>query len=384
MNEELKKMLDEIKGTIDSRLDSMENKLRGVEMASGRLSAVPGLKDYTTEKFSLVKAIHAISTNDWSDAGFEKTVFYETQKTMSAGSDTAGGYIVPNEYISDIIEYLTHEVVAVKMGATVMENLTASPVEIPKQTGASTAYWVGENSSITDSELTFGQIAMTPKSCAAMVKLSNRLLRMSNPSVEALVRQDIATQLALAIDLAVIRGTGVENQPLGLTNTDGINTVVLGTSGGLPTFDTLMNMAYEVEIDHALTGKLAFMFHPAIRKLLAQLKVAEYSGDTAGGYVIAPPVSNEQLGNFIGYPFAINTQIPTTLTKGSATNCSEIYFGNWAQLLIGHWGGLQIMASEHTSTAFQTNQTWLRIIQDVDVAVRQPVAFCVCSDAKIA
>jgi HK97 family phage major capsid protein len=391
MNDELKNTLGEIKGALDTKLDeikdsqkSLNDRLSAVEMASSRVQPISGLKDYTAEKFSFARAIRAIATKDWSEAGFEKAVFNEVSKTVqNAGSDPYGGYIVPNEYVADIIELLRHQIVVATLGATMLENLTTSPIEWPKQLTATTAYWVGENEAITDSDITFGQISMTPKSCAAMVKLSNRILRMSNPSIEALIRSDIATQLALAIDLACIRGTGVQNQPLGLVNQEGINTLALGENGAVPDFDDLMEMAYEVEIDHALTGNLSYMFHPAIRKVLQQIRVPDYSA-TQGPYMVSPPVSEAALGTMIGYPFKVNTQIPTDLAKGTASNCSEIYFGNWSQMLIAHWGGIQIMASEHTSTAFATNQTWIRIIQDIDVGVRQPTAFCVCSDAKIA
>ena len=262
-----------------------------------------------------------------------------------------------------------------------MDNLTTSPIEIPKQTGGATAYWIGENDTITDSDLTFGMIKLTPRAVAAMMKFSNRVLRMSNPSIEAIARRDMAQVLALAIDLAAYIGDGQANEPLGIVNTAGINTLALGTNGDTPNFDTLMNIAYEVEVDHALYGSLGFVFHPAIRKILSQLKVAQYSGDTSGEYVIMP-MDAAQLQSYIGYKYTTTTQIPINLTKGGSTDCTHIIFGNWQEMIIAGWAGLEIMASQETSTAFEKNQTWVRIIQEVDFAVRQPTAFCVCSDAR--
>jgi len=80
----------------------------------------------------------------------------------------------------------------------------------------------------------------------------------------------------------------------------------------------------------------------------------------------------------------MTTQIPLNLTKGSATNCSELYFGNWAEVLIGQWLGFEILASNEAGTAFASDQTWVRIISQVDIALRHAQSMCLCSDAKIA
>ena len=99
---------------------------------------------------------------------------------------------------------------------------------------------------------------------------------------------------------------------------------------------------------------------------------------------IIQPTSEAELSAWIGYPFKTTTQIPTNLTKSSATNCTEIYFGNWQELMIGQWGGVEISVSKETSDAFTKNQTWVKIEQEVDTAVRHPESFCLCNDAKIA
>jgi HK97 family phage major capsid protein len=388
---EILEKLEEQKGLVIGRFDAIDKKqseldTRLVEvekMATERRSkfSLSGVTEQK-EEFSFLRAVNGISTGDWSNAGFEKEVFDNMRKkAMSVGSDTAGGYIVPSEYVAQLIEYLRAKAVVMQMGATFMDGLSGSPIEIPKQTGGATAYWVAENAAITASDAAVGQIQMTPKAVAAMVKLSNRLIRMSNPSAEQMVRNDIAQVIALEVDRAAMFGTGALGEPIGIINTASINTVALGTSGGTPTFDALMNIAYEVEIDNALQGKLGFVFHPAIRKLLAQQKVAQYSGQTDGSYIVQP-MDAAQLANYIGYPYLTTTAIPTSLSKGTATNLSYIIFGNWSELIVGQWAGMEIMASSETSDAFEKNQTWIRVIQEVDVAVRHPVSFCVCSDAK--
>lgn len=366
--------------------EALETRLKEMEALAApkrKLLTIDGLEK-EEHKFSFCKAINAIATNDWSEAGFEKEIFQETKlKTMGTNVDSAGGFIVPTQVLGEMINMLMAKTVVIESGATVLDNLYGSPVEVPKQTGGATAYWVGENESITASDIALGQIQMTPKAVAALVKLSNRLLRMSSPSVETMVRNDIVKQLALKIDAAALRGTGTQYQPLGVLNAPDINTVVMGATGGTPNFDTLIDMEYAVEEDNALDGNLGFIFHPAIRRQLIKTKVPQFTGQEDGSYVVQP-VSDSVLASWIGYPYKTTTQIPITGTKSTGTNLSEIYFGNWSDLVIGQWAGMAIKASQETSTAFEKDQTWIRIIQEVDTAIRHGESFCVCTDAKAA
>lgn len=367
---------------IMAQVDALDTRMQLMEKAlvPNKIS-LPGVTE-EKEKFSFFKAIKAIRFNDWSEAGFEQEVFQQTKKrAMSYGSTSAGGYLVPYEQILELIEYLRAESVVIQSGATVLGDLSGAPVTIPKQTGGATGYWVGENAAITSSDLTVGQLSLTPKKVGALVKLSNTLLKLSNPSAEALVRRDIALTIALQIDLKALRGTGTSNEPTGIANQSGINTVAIGTNGGNVDFDDLIDMEYELANDNALRGSLGYIFHPTIRRKLLKLKVAQYSGDTGGDYIVAP-VTEQVLQNWIGYPYKMTTQIPVNLTKGEGTSLTEIYFGNWQELIIGQWGGMEIMASMETSDAFEKDQTWVRCLQEVDIAVRHAESFCLISDAN--
>jgi len=363
--------------TFNERLVLLETKVEDIDQRThkGKIS-LPGLED-EKQKFSLFKAIKAIIANDWTGAEFEREVFMNT-KDLNTGTGSQGGYLVPAEAITDMIEMLRANSVVMAAGATVMDNLSGSPVEIPKQTGGATGYWVAENAAITASDPTFGQIQLTPKQAAALIVLSNRLLRLSNPSVEDMIRKDLAQTIALLIDYAALRGTG-GNQPTGVSQVSGINTIAIGANGGDFTFDHYADMEYELEADNALRGSLAFITHPKIVSKLKKQKVAQFSGDTGGDYVVVPMADNK-IEEITGYKWLTTTQLPTNLTKGTSTDCTEVYFGNWQELIIGQWGGLEIKASE--DAAFANNQLWIRVIQEVDIAVRHPESFCLCSDAR--
>ncbi|MDD2901554.1 MAG: phage major capsid protein [Syntrophales bacterium] len=389
MHTELKRLLTEIKDAmpenLNRRLEDVESKLRTRKWAS-----LPGVE---AEKFSFFKAIRGIQTGDWSNAGYEKEVFDSTRrKALGTADDVAGGYLVPAQAMGDLIEMLRADSVVIQSGARVIDNLYGSPVLFPKQTGGATVYWIGDNDTITPSQPTFGQLRLEPHKAAALCQLSNSLLAMSNPSAEAVVRQDIATGMALAVDLVALRGTGTENEPLGIANTPGINTALAGDGvNGAPlgnSLDLFEDLSYQLAADNALKGSLGFVFHPVVRRVLRKMKVPQWSGDT-GGYPLIPAVimaamsGDNALREAIGYQFRTTTQLPVNLTKGNKSNCTEVFFGNWSELIIGQWAGMSILASNQAGTAFQTDQTWIRVILNCDIAVRHEKSFALCNDLAI-
>jgi HK97 family phage major capsid protein len=378
-------MLDDIKNNFMKRLEAVESQLRTRKWAN-----LPGAED---SGFSFFRAFRAIKTGDWSEAGVEREIFDQAKKrALGTSDDAAGGYLVPVQAMGELIEMLYAKSVVIESGAQVIPDLKGSPVQFPKMTGGATVYWIGDNSEIPDSEQTFGQIQMTPKKAAALVKLSNSLLAQSNPGAEAVVRQDIARGLSLAVDLAALRGTGSENQPLGIANTAGINTVTLGSGNGAVlgnNLDLFEDMAYELDADNALQGRLGFVFHPTVRRTLRKMKTPQWSGDSGGAplipqVILAAMAGDRAIQDAIGYPFRTSTQIPTNLVTGGSTNCTEVFFANWADVLIGMWGGMTILASNVAGTSFAYDQTWIRIIMNVDVVLRHPESVCLCNSLKIA
>jgi HK97 family phage major capsid protein len=253
-------------------------------------------------------------------------------------------------------------------------------------TGA-TAYWVGENAAITPSDLTVGQLSLAPKKVAALVKMSNDLALLSNPSAEAMVRRDIALALGLAVDLAGLRGAGSPNVPLGIANTPSIATYDIGDAGGVFTWDHASAMEGKLEDANALRGTLGYVFSPKVKRLLKRQKVAQFSGDAGGSYIVLPTVSDAMLRDLLGYDFGTTTQIPVNISKSTSADCSEVYFANWNELLIGMWQGLEIAASnvagDASGGAFSSDQLWIRAIQRVDIGLRHAASFCLCSDARV-
>jgi HK97 family phage major capsid protein len=203
-----------------------------------------------------------------------------------------------------------------------------------------------------------------------MSDISRKMLLQSSLDVEAFVRNDLATSLALAIDSAAINGTGSSNQPKGVLNQTGIGSVAGGTNGGNPDWKDIVDLESAVAIDNADIGNLGFLTNAKVRGKLLQTEKAS----TTAQYVWS---DNNSLR---GYNAAVSNQVPSNLTKGTASGvCSAILFGNWADLIIGTWGGIDINVD--TSTGSSSGTVRVVALQDVDIAVRHAESFAAMKDA---
>jgi HK97 family phage major capsid protein len=369
-----------------------------------RANAMNGLDEDIKKgkaSFSMGKLIAGLFLNKWADKNgtFGKSDDSQEYKIVKEYMDIigkanehtttggAGGYAIPPQAIMQWIEKLYNNLVVKKAGARIMTGLTGSPVSIPRQSGSVTATWLGEGGTLSNSQITDQQITMAPKECGALVTLQNKLILLaaSNPSIEQLIMSDMEMQLLLAIDLAALRGAGSSSEPRGIVNTSNILTHALGDNGDYFDFDDALDMEGALEDSNALRGKLAYITHGKIKRRLKKTRIPQYSGDVAGQYVFAPVLGDPQLNGVLGYDMLSTGQLPTNLEKGSSgAVCSEVIFGNWDDLIIGQWGGMDLARSDSAGDAFEKNQSKIRLIQMVDVAVRHPESFVLCNDAKTA
>lgn len=334
-----------------------------------------GLTEKETRQFSFLRAFHYLANPGDKQAreaaAFEIEVSEATQK---AYGKPANGILVPNEVLgrrdlgtspataggnmvatdllaSSFIELLRNKLALANVGATILNGLQGN-IAIPKQTGAATAYWVGEGNAPTESEQTIGQVTMSPKTVGAFVDYSRRLLLQSSVDVEQMVRNDLARVIALEIDRAGLYGTGNSNQPRGLINTTGINTKALTNYG---TFAELIDMETEVAKDNADAGSLFYLMNAAARGALKS--TPKSASAVAAGFVYEDDEVN-------GYPVVVSNQLAL----------DDIVFGAFDQMIMGLWSGLDLTLDPYAGATSGT----VRIIalQDVDFAVKQPGAFC--------
>lgn len=292
------------------------------------------------------------------------------QRDLVVGTASAGGNLVATELLgSSFIDLLVNRLSVMSMGATMLTGLQGN-IAIPRATGGSTGYWLGENSAATESQQSFDQVALSPKTAGAMVDYGRRLLMQSSIAVEAFVRMDIARTLSLMIDAGALTGTGASNQPRGLLNTVGIGSVVGGTNGAAPTWDNIVDLESAVATANADGGSLGYLTNSKVR---GKLKRTQQFTGTNG----APVWQGNELN---GTRAIVSNQVPSNLTKGtSAGICSAIAYGNWSDMLIALWGGLDIMVDPYTGSSAGTRR--IVALQDVDVSVRYPQSFAVMLDA---
>jgi len=239
------------------------------EESRAHLHGIEVAKNGERDAFSLARACRAIARKDFCDAPYEQEVFAATkEKAMSSGVDPAGGYVVPEESLSQVIELLRARVVAYDLGARDLM-ATGIPLTIPRLTTGSVGYWVSENSAITASDLGFEQINMTPKTVAGRVILSNLLLETSTPTADQIIQEDLAAQLGVAMDVGILDGIGAAGQPTGIMNTAGIASVammdltpVAAGIGAPPTIASMLEFVSDLDGANAPAGKRGWAIHP--------------------------------------------------------------------------------------------------------------------------
>jgi HK97 family phage major capsid protein/HK97 family phage prohead protease len=225
-------------------------------------------------------------------------------------------------------------------------------IDIPKQLTGPAASWIGEDTAAESTGITFGLVSLRPKTLSARGELTRKLLMQNSLGVEALFRRDLATVMALEIDRAGIYGTNADNQPKGLINHSGINTDNWAADDA-PTFAELVAMETEIAADNADIGSMAYAFNARMR---GHLKTA-LKFDGIAGTIWEP-------GNTVnGY----GTEVSNVMATG------DVVFGNWADLLMGMWGGMDVVVDPYT----HSDKGRIRItqFQDVDFTVRRGESF---------
>ena len=376
------KTVEQMRKTI---LDDYEAPSPSVQSAPDNLDMEPKDK----RNYSLFRAIHASASGDWSKAGLEREASAEISKRLNkeprgffapndidwgkrdltVGTNTAGGFLKGTDHMaSDFVDALRPRLVLSDLGARIMGGLTGD-VAIPAMNAKTTVYWVAESGAPTEGAPTVRQITMSPKTVGAYVDISRKLSLQSDPSAEQIFRDDMVNQVASAIDTVGINGGG-SNEPTGILQTAGIGSVAIGTNGGAPTWASVVDNVKEVAVDNALNGSLAFLTNPqVVGKMRQTAKVSSTDSVMIMG----------ESDTLMGYRVAQTSNVPSTLTKGSTSgSCSAMIFGNFNDLIIGQWGGTDILVDPYTGSSTATVR--VTIFQDVDIAVRHAQSFSSTQD----
>lgn len=340
-----------------------------------------GLNKKEVREYSVVRAIRALANP--TDRAAQEAARFELEASEAAArayGQSAQGVMIPadvlgnwgkrdlntsddNEIVAtnlmagDFIDVLRNASSVMQAGARMMPGLVGN-VSIPKKTAASTAGWIStEGGAASESEPTFGSVTMTPKTVGAFSDMTRQLILQSTPSIEALVRDDLTQAMALAIDAGALKGTGLSGQPTGIYSTSGINTDSF--AGATPTWAEIVGLETLVAEDNALLGNLSYI---APASLYGTLKTTAKANNQAIFAV-------DSDGTMNGY---------RTIVSNQAT-AGYLLFGNFSDLLIGMFGGLDLTVDPYTAS----NTGTIRVValQSVDVAVRHAVSFALGTPA---
>jgi HK97 family phage major capsid protein len=321
-------------------------------------------------------------------SGLEKEMHEETLNRSRAAGVAMSGLGVPTEAFAKrainstttgtdalhepfggFIEALRPRTRVLQLGATFMPGLSGD-VRMAKQTTAGGLTWEGENDDAADSGAVLGGFTLSPHRGAAYTEVSKQFLNQTAFSAEQVLRDDLLQAVAIGIDAAAINGSGSSGQPEGILNFTDLNTVAIGTNGGAPTWAKVVELESAVDDQNAPDGMQAYLTTPIMRG-----KLKTTSKDAGSGLFIWG-------GNEVnGYTAAASTNVPSTLVKGTSSDCHAIiYSSNWSQLMIGQWGGIDLVVDPYTQA--KKAMVVMTVNVFVDVKARNEEAFAAIKDAR--
>lgn len=378
VTEEELDQLDAIKTELDQATIALAKAKRKenfeLEKAKASLLAGAGVSDgegqeIDKNEFMLVKAIKQTANRELD--GFEREMNEEGRKEINSfgKSPSEGSVIIPQKVMTSKamtvgslpdggntvdtikkgwIDSLRDKIVTRQMGATFLSGLE-SDIEFDRQTSEVVFNWSAENASANESNIQTDKVTMRPNRLTGYSRLGVQLLAQSSYDIEKKVRESMIYGQARAFDLAAINGSGAAPEPLGLLNTTGIGSVATGALS----WANLVAMETEVANDNADEMDMGYIFNTAVRGLL---KTTQKFTGTNGTSLM----ENKEVN---GYKTGISNLVPA----------DTIAFGNFKSLMMGTWGGLEIIVDPYTRA--KEAQVDLVLHFWGDVAVEHPESF---------
>ena len=326
-----------------------------------------GIKKDDVSNFSFAKALSACWRRNWTGAEFEKEILVET-KALTTDDDSAGGFLVQDILLAELIPELYAQTVVRELGATVY-TMSTEKMQIPRMSSSATAYWLDQSTQKTEAQPGFEMVTLDLRECIGLVPVHERLLKFSSMAIETIVRQDLMKQLALAEDQAFIRGTGGV-QPLGLYYQPGVGGANLGSNGVIPDQGSFTDAMYAIEL---LNGTYSgWAMHP--RTLNTVRTLTDGNGRPLYYDAMTGSLPDGRTGgSLFGMPLKTTTQIPINLTVGGGTTCSYVILANWSSFAIGEAGAIELAMSRDEK--FSYDQVLIRAVHYVDGVPKQPEEF---------
>lgn len=390
-----KRSFFEAEKQVNRLTDTLEIESRKAPNAPAIVTSVGDDWGKARKEFRLLKAVERLSTGGNLD-GLEAEMHQEGQKEirtlqlpkatgnlvlpqellkrdMLAGTPSAGGYTVETQ-LGGLIPVLEPKLQVMDMGATLLDGLTGN-VDFPRGDSLASASWKSETGTLDETSPTFDAVELRPHRLGAFTEISRQVMVQSTIKMENYIRRQLTRAVGRAVDLAAINGSGLSNQPLGILNTPNVNDINIGTDGGPLDWSLIVKFETETAMDDADMGRLGYLTTPGVAGALKTTK-----RDVAGNNFIWEGPNGDG-GTINGYRARVTTLMPSNLTKGGGTDLHTMIFGNWEELLLGRWGGVDILVDPYSRS--KDGMVVLLIHSFWDVALRHLESFCICNEIEV-
>lgn len=300
-------------------------------------------------------------------------------RALQASLGSTGGYLIPIELSSELIELLRPRTVVRRACPSSRQiSLPRGNLTIGRQNTGATVGYVGEGQSTAYTQETVGEITFQAKKAKAIVPISNDLIRFAQTSADMIVRDDLVRQLAVLEDQNFLRGVGSAFAPKGLRYLAAAANVTTATASyNLSTvISDLGWLVTQLENANVPMTNPVWFFSAKTKNYLYDAR------DSVGAFQFRDEMDK---GRFRGYPFFWTQNIPSNL--GASSNTSEIYLVDMDEFIIADVPGLMIDASQEasyssdgstlTNSAFDRDETVIRIIAEHDCNIKHTAAAAV-------
>lgn len=249
--------------------------------------------------------------------GMRNRISYDVQNALSIGTDSEGGYLVPDEYEKKLVEALQDEVFFRSL-ATVIRT-SSGDRKIPIVTGKGEAAWIDEGGQFPESDDSFGQTSIGAYKLATMIKVSDELLNDSVFNIEQYISKEFGRRIGTKEEEAFFIGDG-QGKPIGLFHaTGGAETGVTAASTSI-TFDDVMDLYYSLRAPYR--NKASWLLNDSTVKALRKLK------DSNGNYIWQPSVREGEPDRILNRPYRTSIFVPE-LAEGKRVMAFGDYSYYW-------------------------------------------------------
>lgn len=265
-------------------------------------------------------------------------------RALDAGTAGAGAELVSDADVTGFAGALRARTVIGEAGATILEGLRGD-ASVPTMTAGAAASWLSDGGAVGNSAPVLAPGSIQPKTIAASIPVSRRMLLQGSPDVAALVAADLVAAIGAELDRAALGASADPNAPPGLIQA--IAATRVPWSGAEPTHDEILALVEAVHTANAQS--------PAI--------VAAPSFATAARKIDAGGVPALRDGRIADLPAFTASSVPA----------DEMIVGGFADLVIGMWGGLDLRIDAGTGAA--RDARIMRCFADVGFLVRRTSSF---------